>query len=847
MRTLFSRILGAICAASAIAAHAGGPLSVCSAGVQLKYPGAGSVTLSYDLGNLGTQSAANGGGTRTKATADAMVNSAIALWNNVGTATVTLTRGADLPVDVTSANYAPYWNQLSDGINPVIYDNDGSVVDSIYGVGASANVLGVAGSGYQTFPVCQYVEGRAVINGKITSVSNAQLTNVFAHELGHFIGLDHTQLDGVQGLATSNYPMMYPIAYRSAASLHEDDAAAVSQLYPDTTVNATYGTLTGTFVTGAGVPILGTNIWARNTTTNQVFSVASDYLQQGTGFFKLLLTPGTYTLYAEAISTDFTGGSGIGPYSDDLTGLSFQPPNYTGANGTGTPLNVTMTPTFSITAGCAATVTFRSTGSGTVGGNCGAATVPAAMTSPANGTTLTASSQLFQWNSAAGATLYQVWVGNSVGTYDIGYFPAAGTTTTSSTVTGLPTDGRTLYVRLNSLIGGTWYSRDYTYTAATIAAATPASISNPANGTTLSGASQTFQWNSAAGATLYQLWIGNSPGAYDIGYYPAAGTTATSLPVAGIPTNGRTLYVRLNTLIGGTWYSRDYTYAASAAPDAASMLSPTNASTLGGASQTFQWNSAPGATLYQVWVGNSPGSYDFGYFPAAGTTATSLTVNGLPTDGRTLYVRLYSAIGGNWYFHDYTYVAAASAGASMISPASGSSLAGPAQVFKWTSAPGATLYQLWVGNSPGAYDVGYFPAAGTTATSLAVAGLPTDGRTLYVRLYSAIAGVWQYRDYTYVAAAGAPASMISPANGGLLSGATQTFQWNSAPGATLYQLWVGNSPGAYDVGYFPASGTTATSLVVGGLPTDGRTLYVRLYSLIGGIYYSRDYTYTAGP
>ena len=44
----------------------------------------------------------------------------------------------------------------------------------------------------------------------------------------HFIGLDHTQLDNTQGLASSNYALMYPIAYRTLASLHEDDTAAIS-------------------------------------------------------------------------------------------------------------------------------------------------------------------------------------------------------------------------------------------------------------------------------------------------------------------------------------------------------------------------------------------------------------------------------------------------------------------------------------------------------------------------------------------------------------------------------------------------------------------------------------------
>ncbi|MBV5328175.1 MAG: hypothetical protein JZU65_11150, partial [Chlorobium sp.] len=53
----------------------------------------------------------------------------------------------------------------------------------------------------------------------------------------------------------------------------------------------------------------------------------------------------------------------------------------------------------------------------------------------------------------------------------------------------------------------------------------------------------------------------------------------------------------------------------------ATMISPANASTLAGASQTFTWNPAAGANLYAVWVGTAPGAHDIGVFPVLGTTA----------------------------------------------------------------------------------------------------------------------------------------------------------------------------------------------------------------------------------
>jgi hypothetical protein len=354
MKRMLQRLLAVVAAAAALAAHAGGPLGTCYNN-PIKYPGTGTVVLNYDQGTLGA---------RTKAQADALVTSSVALWTNVGTSTLTLSRGADLPVNVTTANFASY-NSFSDGINPVIYDHDGTIIDMMLGTGARNSTLGFAGSAWSdNGSVCQYREGRAVINGFL-GVSDATMTIVLAHEIGHLIGLDHTQLDSVQGLAQSNYPLMYPIAVRTLQSLHEDDVAAVTSLYPDSNVNSVYGTVTGSFVTSGGTAIRGANIWAQG--PSGTFSVVSDYLEQGTGYFRLLLPPGTYTLHAEAIDTSFTGGSSVGPYSETASGLSFQAPNYVG----GSPMSpVTMTPQVTVTAGCTATVTFRNSGSGTVGGNC---------------------------------------------------------------------------------------------------------------------------------------------------------------------------------------------------------------------------------------------------------------------------------------------------------------------------------------------------------------------------------------------------------------------------------------------------------------------------------------------
>jgi len=179
----------------------------------------------------------------------------------------------------------------------------------------------------------------------------------------------------------------------------------------------------------------------------------------------------------------------------------------------------------------------------------------------------------------------------------------------------------------------------------------------------------------------------------------------------------------------------------------------------------------------------------------------------------------------------------------------GATLAGTTQPFQWNAAPGATLYQLWIGSAPGTFDIGFFPAAGTNGTSVLATGLPLDGRVLHARLWSLIGGVYQFRDATFVAAFAPPqpATIVSPAPGATLSAAGATFTWNAAPGAQLYQLWAGSSLGSHDLGFFPAAGTTATSLAISGLPSDGRAIHVRLWTLIDGTYRFTDALYAGGP
>ena len=125
-------------------------------------------------------------------------------------------------------------------------------------------------------------------------------------------------------------------------------------------------------------------------------------------------------------------------------------------------------------------------------------------------------------------------------------------------------------------------------------------------------------------------------------------------------------------------------------------------------------------------------------------TGTSYTAT-LPVTGATLYVRLWSLIGGQWQYIDYTYTEA-NLGAKMVSPTPGTTLSGTSITFTWTTGTGVTQYGLFFGSTPGGLDLGLAWPSGTSQ----MVTLPVTGATLYVRLWSMIGGAWQYVDYTYV-------------------------------------------------------------------------------------------------
>lgn len=506
--------------------------------------------------------------------------------------------------------------------------------------------------------------------------------------------------------------------------------------------------ITGTSLSVA-VPANGVNLYARLWSLINGAWQPSDavYMEAGTPTQAVLTTPTpSSALPGSNVTFSWTPGSGPTAYELWLGTTGVGSSNlYNSGSVTSTSVTATGLPTYSVAVYARLYSRINGQWQATDYRYTEAAPVLAALTSPAPNTQLSGSGVTFGWSAGRGVTQYQLWLGTTgVGSSNV--YNSGALTTTSASVTGLPTNGVNLYARLSSLVNGAWQYADYVYTQAGTAA--PATMTLPAPSTQLTGSNVTFSWTTGTGATQYQLLLGTTGvGSSDL-YYSGQLTT-TSATATGLPVKGLKVFARLLSMINGQWQSIDYTYTEFGAASPAALITPAQGSQLTGANATFTWSPGTGPTRYELWLG-SKGVNTYDLYNSGATTATSVNVTGLPMFGVTIYVRLWSLINGAWQPVDYTITESGSPSpAALITPASGTKL-GPSVSFTWTTGAGPTQYELWLGSThPGSSDL--YNSGALTTTSVAVTGLPQNNEIVYARLWSRINGNWQAVDYSFAA------------------------------------------------------------------------------------------------
>jgi hypothetical protein len=359
-----------------------------------------------------------------------------------------------------------------------------------------------------------------------------------------------------------------------------------------------------------------------------------------------------------------------------------------------------------------------------------------------------------------------------------------------------------------------------------------AAMMSPALGSVLPGPNVTFTWSAARGAvSWYFLSLGSTgPGSKNI--FNTGDRTVTSWTATGVPTNGETIYARLTTNFNGVSLYSDYIYTAATQ---AALVSPVPGAVLPGPTVMFTWTAGAGASGYTLWLGSKGvGSNDI--FDRRETT-TSDSFAGLPANGETIYVRLYTDFNGAQSHADYTVTAATLA--VLSSPSPGALLSGPTVKFTSTTAPGETGSRLVLG-STGAGSSNLYDSGEMKIASAMAAGLPTNGETIYARLYTYFIGVQVYADFTYTAAQ--QAMLISPVAGPLLPGRVILFTWTNGNGATGYKIQVGTTgPGSSNL--MNSGQSKVRFAMIGRLPAKGETIYARLSTNFNGVEAFTDYIF----
>ncbi len=275
-----------------------------------------------------------------------------------------------------------------------------------------------------------------------------------------------------------------------------------------------------------------------------------------------------------------------------------------------------------------------------------------------------------------------------------------------------------------------------------------AELTSPAPNSVLTGSHVIFGWTPVGSPEGYMLELGTTgPGSSNL--YFSGVTKATAVSVV-LPAYGVTVYARLYQHLGGTWQYNDYTYTEAGTPSQAAMTSPKYYSVLTGSSATFEWTAGDGPYAYMLYVGTTGAGSDDLYYSGF-TTATSAAVGGIPEGGQEVYARLYSYINKVWQYTDYIYFEAGTlVKAAITSPTPGTTLTGSSVSFTWTRGVGPAKFYLCLGiQKPGLCDV--YGSGDTTATSVTVNNLPTNGATVYARFYQMIDAAWQYTDYSWTA------------------------------------------------------------------------------------------------
>lgn len=302
----------------------------------------------------------------------AKIETDLGVWEDVEEAEISFGQVTGILGQVNVDNYADYFYLgtgsddalAEDDINPVIFDDDAEIIYELAGDGNEYVVLGITAVVGYSSDYSEITDAEVIINCRcledhpsgpcyegstLIEYTESDLDFTLAHEMGHFINLDHSQVninyygDGDDD-NDEDIPIMFPISISvlSSFAARTDDKIALATIYPSSTFDDEKCLVTGTLVDTEGDEVRCVDVWAEAAdpadTVSQVsgaFAIAEDdnddgdtvdsgECTSGCGYFQLYLEPGAdYELNIYDINSLFVGGSSVGPCINSQLALGF--------------------------------------------------------------------------------------------------------------------------------------------------------------------------------------------------------------------------------------------------------------------------------------------------------------------------------------------------------------------------------------------------------------------------------------------------------------------------------------------------------------------------------------------
>jgi hypothetical protein len=479
------------------------------------------------------------------------------------------------------------------------------------------------------------------------------------------------------------------------------------------------------------------------------------------------------------------------------------------------------------------------------------------LTSPSNNATGIAINANLQWNSATGATNYDVEIATDAAFNNIVKSVNSLVATTYSMI-NIPADyGTQYYWRLRSKSATQTSDWSNTFSFTTEPRLLPPVLTSPSNNAPGIAINANLQWNTATSAVAYDLQVASDASFNNI-VKLANSIFSTEYSLTNIPADYGTQYywrLRSKSATQTSDWSSSFNFTTEPRLLPPVLTSPSNNATGIAINANLQWNTATGAVAYDLQVA-SDAAFNNIVKLANSIFSTEYSLTNIPADYGTQYywrLRSKSATQTSDWSSSFSFTTEPRLLPPVLtSPSNNATGIAINANLQWNSATGAVAYDLQVA-SDAAFNNIVKLANSIFSTEYSVTNIPADyGTQYYWRLRSKSAtqtsdwsGTFNFTTEPRLL----PPVLTSPSNNATGIAINANLQWNSATGATSYDVEIATDAAFNNIVKL-ANSIFSTEYSLTNIPADYETQYywrLRSNSATQTSDWSNTFSFTTEP